>query len=600
MRKKGISLIVLIITIIVIIILAGSVILSLTKNNPISTAKEAVFKSDLATIRDEINLYSLNKLTESNGNFDTDTLNGKVSDFVQGLTKYDNELSIVNGKLTYIGSDSTKARIVSEMIDGQEIVYNGDLTYNKPDLSYLPEATTKAVKWDGNNVESELTLTQAKTDTSWYDYSSKKWANIYTNNNNNKAYWVWIPRYAYKITNSHSSSASQIDIKFLSGTSNVAVDGSSTTGYTVHPAFTFGGKQLSGIWVAKYEASSSQPTKTQSSEPYLGASLGGGNVTDLEVRVLPSVYSWRYISEGNIQTVSMNMTSSQGSVGVNENIDTHQMKNVEWGAIAYLSQSKYGQEPWINPYGDTMYNSWKMKTGYAGTSKNSHILSDGNSELSAYNTSNGVNASTTGNIYGVYDISGGAWEKTASLINNGNGNISAYGKSEHIDNNKIKSEYVKYYDIYDPGNDEKEGGVFYGSDGGKIWYSVPPYDSTQDDNNIIRKRLTDETYANFANKKGDALWETSSNNSYFGRFTSGNMSYQWIMGTTVDSDVGEQYATGWNDDVMAVGHVYRMWFYRGGCFSDGSRAGLFASSSVDGDPDPYGSFRPVLVQGESL
>ena len=43
-NNKGISLIVLIITIIVVIILAAVVILTLSKNNPIESAKEARFE----------------------------------------------------------------------------------------------------------------------------------------------------------------------------------------------------------------------------------------------------------------------------------------------------------------------------------------------------------------------------------------------------------------------------------------------------------------------------------------------------------------------------------------------------------------------------
>ena len=46
-RKNGISLIVLVITILVMIILAGVVIVSLSKNNPIEKAKEAEFKTNV-------------------------------------------------------------------------------------------------------------------------------------------------------------------------------------------------------------------------------------------------------------------------------------------------------------------------------------------------------------------------------------------------------------------------------------------------------------------------------------------------------------------------------------------------------------------------
>jgi alpha-tubulin suppressor-like RCC1 family protein/competence protein ComGC len=62
--KKGISLIMLVITIIVIIILVGAVILGLTNNNPIDSAKYAVFSSDISTLEEQVALYSLDKFGE--------------------------------------------------------------------------------------------------------------------------------------------------------------------------------------------------------------------------------------------------------------------------------------------------------------------------------------------------------------------------------------------------------------------------------------------------------------------------------------------------------------------------------------------------------
>lgn len=56
-KKKGISLIVLIITIIVIIILAAAIILTITKNNPVSSAKEATFKTDIRNFQDSLAMY---------------------------------------------------------------------------------------------------------------------------------------------------------------------------------------------------------------------------------------------------------------------------------------------------------------------------------------------------------------------------------------------------------------------------------------------------------------------------------------------------------------------------------------------------------------
>ncbi|MDD3303602.1 MAG: hypothetical protein PHP54_01640 [Clostridia bacterium] len=587
--KRGISLITLVITIIVVIVLAAAVILTLNNNNPVENAKEATFRNDVASISEQLNLYALNEMSKNNGAYDIASMNGKVSEYITELTQYDSELKVEQGKIVYIGSDQKKAQIVAELVGKVDTVEVGGLKYNKPNLLYLPSATTKAIKWDTNNVESEMEITAADKNTSWYDYANKKWANIYTNNNGNKAYWVWIPRYAYKIDHPHTTTAEQIHIKFLSGTSNMASDGSSIEGYTVHPAFTFGGTQLSGIWVAKYEASSSDPNKVDE----VGYT-GGGNTTGLQVRVIPDVYSWRNITTGNMQTVSMNMTSSNGSVGTDSNADIHHMKNIEWGAVAYLCQSVYGEEPWINPYGDWTVGSYKLKTGYAGGIKDSWSLNEGHANLSKYNTVNGVKASTTGNITGVYDMSGGAWEYTASLIDNGSSNIG-FGKSGHIQNYKVKDEYKKYYDIYTPGEEEKEGGAYYGSGGATLWNS-----GNAESQNIIRKRLTAATYQNFESKKGDALWETSNGHSYFGRYTAGTGEWYWLRDTVRDSESGGQFATGWNSDFMLVGHASYPWFVRGGNFSYGSGAGVFASDSVHGNTHASGGFRPVLVVGGAL
>ncbi len=651
--RKGISLIVLVITIIVIIILAGAVILNLSQNNPIDSARIAKLVQSKESLESSLQLYLTSKMTNTMGEYSaSDIITGKVSGidalvtnegltinnrslFVADGTKVKENLGIdlpktsneskikwyievstgkfyliydtVNEYESWLGIYNSETEVlenatlasfvmtktISEEIEipvSEEVVEINGVAYNRPDISKLSESTTKAVKWDASNVENELTLTQASTDTSWYDYSNKKWANIYTNNNNNKAYWVWIPRYAYKIDNPHTATAEQIHIMFLSGTSDtLTTSGESLpSGYIVHPAFRFGDKELTGIWVAKYEASSDNPNKVESGVGY----TGGGNDISLQVRVLPDVYSWRNISAGNAQTASMNMTNLQGSVGTNVNLDVHQMKNIEWGAVAYLSQSEYGEEPWINPYGDFISGSNKLKTGYAGASKDSNQLEEGNINLYVYNTTNGVKASTTGNIYGIYDMSGGGWERTATLLDNGNSNIGTYGKAEHIQNNKIKEEYSKYYDIYEPGDEEKEGGAYYGAAGTTLWNS-----GNAESQNIIRKRLTDATYAKFSNKKGDALWETSNVNSYYGMYTSGTTYYDLLMDTVRDSSYGPQYATGWNFDLMLIGNSNYTWIDRGGSSGNAAGSGIFYTGANDGTPHIGVTFRPVLISG---
>ncbi|NLM63436.1 MAG: type II secretion system protein, partial [Mollicutes bacterium] len=106
----------------------------------------------------------------------------------------------------------------------------------------------------------------------WYDYQNKKWANAKTADG---SYWVWIPRYAYKITSCFHSNCSDgagdIDIKFLRGKTNETTDETkieikdyqmgtkdTSTYYFKHPAFTFGNEEIEGFWIAKFEPSGSE------------------------------------------------------------------------------------------------------------------------------------------------------------------------------------------------------------------------------------------------------------------------------------------------------------------------------------------------------
>ncbi len=648
-KRSGISLIVLIITIIIIIILAGAVILNLSKNNPIDNARIAKLTGSKDSLDSSMDLYLAKSTTSTLGNYTPEeiiigevegidsivdsssfvTLNGRKL-YLANKDKVKEELGIdlpitsnPSKVKWYVDSLSGKFYLLydsindyeswlgeydheTEMLDNQTlssfvmtktatevVVKNNGIKYNKPNISSLPQGTTKAVKWDASNTETQISLDVANSDTSWYDYTDKKWANIITTNNGNKAYWVWIPRYAYKIDNPHTSTAQQIHIIFLSGTSNSPADGGSLpSGYIVHPAFTFGNTQLTGIWVAKFEASSSNPDKVETGGAMPGIKAGGGSDTSLQVRVLPSVNSWRNISAGDSQTVCMNMTNSNGTVGTNVKIDTHMMKNVEWGAVAYLCQSQYGQEPWINPYIDML--TLQMKTGYAGSSKDSTYLTEGSSKLVKYNTTNGVKASTTGNIYGVYDMSGGTPEVMAAFINNGSSYVTDNANKQHMQNGKIKTEYLKYYDIYEPTEEEQEGGAYHNNV--TLWNS-----GNTEALNIIRKRLTDGTYAKFADHKGDAMWETSSITSYHGFFV-GSEYIADLIDTNVTEDFGDyQYARGWNNDYMVVGCGIMPWIIRGGSSDVDSGAGIFSYGDAGvGQAFPLATFRPVLVTSNQL
>jgi type II secretory pathway pseudopilin PulG len=119
--KRGISLIVLIITIVVIVILACAIILSVSKNNPVTNANKAVVQSDFKTLESELNMYISDELVSSMGDFNSIllyadsssiTYNGvqdttkSITDILTTLkgTKYVDYVTIAGGKI--IVSDS--------------------------------------------------------------------------------------------------------------------------------------------------------------------------------------------------------------------------------------------------------------------------------------------------------------------------------------------------------------------------------------------------------------------------------------------------------------------------------------------------------------
>jgi hypothetical protein len=129
------------------------------------------------------------------------------------------------------------------------------------------------------------------------------------------------------------------------------------------------------------------------------------------------------------------------------------MKNMEWGAVAYLSSSIYGRytnsttcissgcEVWIN----NVYNSdlGSSVTGCSGASVSANQSENQTSCSNGYDWQTfGVNASTTGNQYGIYDMSGGEWEYVMGNMVNSSGSFysSSSGFSVAPD--------AKYYNSY--------------------------------------------------------------------------------------------------------------------------------------------------------
>jgi len=126
-RNKGISLIVLVITIIVIIILAGSVILSLSQNNPIEQSQQATFKTNVESYNSELSLaistQYLNKNTFNPVTFNAGTwdgtagdINGSVKQYITSITDQDGKkFEIQRGKLVYVGNVVLEQSYITSM-----------------------------------------------------------------------------------------------------------------------------------------------------------------------------------------------------------------------------------------------------------------------------------------------------------------------------------------------------------------------------------------------------------------------------------------------------------------------------------------------------
>ena len=145
-RKKGISLIVLIVTIIVIIILAAVVILTITKNNPVDSAKEATFKEDVKAFQDDLALTVAKEYTDKQGQRDQKISTSdfdKIKNYIPSFTeKYKDKFIIQDDQL--VGTDS---------LSEKEKTWANDLN-----ISTSGKVAFDATKWDNNATDEDCFL----------------------------------------------------------------------------------------------------------------------------------------------------------------------------------------------------------------------------------------------------------------------------------------------------------------------------------------------------------------------------------------------------------------------------------------------------------
>ena len=127
-----------------------------------------------------------------------------------------------------------------------------------PDLTGFDKDTTFYVIYNDDGTEKERVSIKKNAPSNWYDYSNRKWANIVTTANETESYFVWIPRYEYRILEDRENESldnKRTDVNFI--TTDITNDNCSA-GYKVPEAFTWGDNgevQLTGYWMSKYQLS---------------------------------------------------------------------------------------------------------------------------------------------------------------------------------------------------------------------------------------------------------------------------------------------------------------------------------------------------------
>ena len=460
--------------------------------------------------------------------------------------------------------------------------------------------------YDGNGGGNWRIVTKDEIESdkgSWYDYGEKKWANAVTvqadklqyykdamsgtnpnvevNNNDVLGYWVYIPRYAYEVqrrevsdmfvSDSVAQATGGFNIRFetsddaaktpaecLSSRSDQyywncagisrkygAAEG---TTWATHSAFSWGDSKLNGFWVGKFETTGtvSQPTVLPN-EKHMSLGQRGSIGAYYSIAKSIGVNDAKNTGGSDIS----GLTSTNGNVA---SATSHMLKNSEWGAIAYLSSSRYGAgvnavQNNANIY-DSLDDNNDMSRGItgcgpsdngdgapysqAGTVGTSTACGDADRSYGGYI---GVLASTTNSIYGVYDMAGGSLEYVAS-------GVSTAGATEISGSYFDQPASKPYVDIYD-------ANVFNGND------------------------MTNNNKCTWDTCGGQALYETKniqSINEY------------------------DQYDLSWGGGYSYFAYNGAAWSARGGFGSYGNN-GASVYASGEGSGQTYGDygFRVVLL-----
>lgn len=334
----------------------------------------------------------------------------------------------------------------------------------------------------------------------WYNYEEQRWANgvvvtptSYSNtyfkdnefqigteisSTDWRAMFVWIPRFSYTIgcTDNNNcygyriegaaqiskNTPGAIDIKFTLlnqvdkyknkkpnykyeiDDNGYPTNNRKPDNWLTHPAFSWDkdgdgkiedNEEIPGFWFAKFETT------------------GDSNIPT----ILPEMTSLSTDIKTSIDITNIFFNTSNYSISSTSS-DIHVSKNSEWGAVAYLSQSKYGK------YGNSLfsgeykevYNNNGFLTGRSSGEPTRYSYNSESTSAGVYTYNRidgsfgpvGAGASTTGNVYGVYDMSGGRQEYVMGNYNLKVGSMNSTNSFNYMKTwLQIPTNY-KYLDIY--------------------------------------------------------------------------------------------------------------------------------------------------------
>ena len=413
----------------------------------------------------------------------------------------------------------------------------------------------------------------------WYSYQNKVWANAVILNDekikygegeeipeeNIESYFVWIPKYRYQLwdlgeyeglTEVDNSKVHEIPVIFgdydtqdkdgecktpmLSGESGNCKVGD----YMTHPAFI--SMNTKGLWVGKFETGYKGSTDKTSAEH---------NVIEPEsIQIKPNVSSWRSIQVAN---------AFYSSYDYKRELDSHMMKNTEWGAVAYLQHSKYGNTIKIRSNNNSNY-----VTGYSAVNEPTCGFTGTNDECNKYGTSEDITkpwntevgylASTTGNISGIYDMSGGAWDYVMGFIVNQEGKLITGMNSQN--NSGFNGQF---------------GGPTYNGDTSGLTELTTGVDFP-----------SDSRYYNQYNFKDS--------NSDYSRRILGDATGEMGPFETAVYLKDERHISSWHDDDLLFIRVLYSLFVRGGHFWYGYGSGVYSAGVSNGNANDWSGYRVVL------